>query len=74
MNTKTTQLLLLFTFVLFANTLKAGTIISSSTVLTQSTLDSYSWPVTINGGTTGSPVIISLGENITLTNSQNYFI
>lgn len=65
---------MILTFVLFINVIKAGTIISSSTVLTQSLLNSYSWPVTINGGITGSPVVITLGEDITLNNSQNYFI
>ena len=52
----------------------AGTTISNSVTLTQSVLDSYSWPVTINGGSTGSPVILTLGENVTLTSEQNYFI
>ena len=50
------------------------TTISSSVTLTQSVLDSYSWPVTINGGTSGSPLIVTLGEDVTLTNSQNYFV
>lgn len=65
---------MILTFVLFTNVIKAGTVISSSTVLTQSLLDSYSWPVTINGGISGSPVVITLGEDVTLSNSQNYFI
>lgn len=52
----------------------AATTISNSVTLTQSVLDSYSWPVTINGGSSGSPLIVTLGEDVTLTNSQNYFI
>jgi hypothetical protein len=52
----------------------AGTTISSSVTLTQSVLNGYTWPVTINGGSSGSPLIVTLGEDVTFTNAQNYFI
>jgi hypothetical protein len=61
----------------FLGTLKqsiAQTTISSSVTLTQSVLNGYSWPVTINGGSVGSPLIVTLGEDVTFTNAQNYFI
>lgn len=61
----------------FIGTLKqsiAQTTISSSVTLTQTVLNGYSWPVTINGGSVGSPVIVTLGEDVTLSNVQNYFV
>ena len=61
----------------FIGTLKqsiAQTTITSSVTLTQTVLNGYTWPVTINGGSDGSPVIVTLGEDVTLTNSQNYFV
>lgn len=60
--------------VFVTNTIYAGSVISSSTVINQSLLDSYSWPVTINGGTQGSPLLISLAEDVILSNATNYFI
>jgi hypothetical protein len=51
-----------------------GSTIISAVTLTQSILDGYSWPVTINGGTSGSPLIVTLGEDVTLSNELNYFI
>lgn len=74
MTGKIIKFLIFLTFVLFINTIEAATVISSSTVLTQSLLNSYSWPVTINGGISGSPIVVTLGEDVTLSNSQNYFI
>jgi hypothetical protein len=44
--------------------------ISTSTLITSSTLSSYSWPVTINT----SGVVVTLGSDITLTSSNQYFI
>ncbi|WP_418264669.1 hypothetical protein [Flavobacterium faecale] len=66
--------IVLITFALFINEIKAGSVINNSIVLTQSTLNSYTWPVTINGGTSGSPIVITLGEDVTLNSSLNYFI
>jgi hypothetical protein len=74
MSQKIKNLILISTLLFFVNQIKAGTVISNSVVLTQSLLNSYSWPVTINGGTSGSPVVITLGEDVTLSNSVNYFI
>ncbi len=74
MSQKIKNLILIIILVLFINEIKAGTVISSSTVLTQSLLSSYAWPVTINGGSSGSPVVITLGEDVTLSSSLNYFI
>jgi hypothetical protein len=67
----------IFFLLIFLVTLKqsiAGTTISSSVTLTQSVLNGYSWPVTINAGSSGSPLVVTLGEDVTLSNSQNYFI
>ena len=44
--------------------------ISTSTIITSSTLSSYSWPVTINT----SGVVVTLGSDITLTSNNQYFI
>ncbi|WP_372753559.1 hypothetical protein [Mariniflexile sp.] len=71
---KITRLICLFSLLAFANSVNAGTIINSSVVLTQSDLNSYTWPVTINGGTLASPVVVTLGEDVVLSNTQNYFI
>ncbi len=67
-------ILLLLVFIGTLQESIAGSTISSSVTLTQSVLNGYSWPVTINGGSVGSPLIVTLGEDVTLTNSQNYFI
>ena len=48
--------------------------ISTSTNITQSLIDSYEFPVIINGGTSTSPVVITFGENIALNSSFQYFI
>ena len=56
----------------YASTL-AVTVLSTSTVLTQALVDSYTWPVTVNGGTLANPVIISFSENIILNNVSKYF-
>jgi hypothetical protein len=56
----------------YASTL-AVTVLSTSTVITQLLVDTYTWPVTVNGGSVGSPVVITLAENITLNNVSQYF-
>jgi len=56
----------------YASTL-AVTVLSASTVITQALVNSYTWPVTVNGGSVGNPVIISFSENITLNNVSKYF-
>jgi len=48
--------------------------ISTSTTITQSTLANYTWPVTINGGTSSNPVVVKFGSNLQFTDSQHYFI
>ena len=50
------------------------TTINVSTTLTQVAVDSYNWPVTIQGGTSSSPVVITFSENLTLNASNKYFI
>jgi hypothetical protein len=50
------------------------TTISSSVTLTQSILNGYTWPVTINAGSSGSPLVVTLGEDVTLSNALNYFV
>jgi hypothetical protein len=57
----------------YASTL-AVTVLSTSTVLTQALVDSYTWPVTVNGGTLANPVIISFSENISLSSVSQYFM
>jgi hypothetical protein len=57
----------------YASTL-AVTVLSTSTVITQALVNSYTWPVTVNGGTLANPVIISFSENISLNNVSRYFI
>jgi len=48
--------------------------ISANTTITQSTIGSYTWPVTINGGTSSNPVVVKFGSNLTFSNANNYFI
>jgi hypothetical protein len=52
----------------------SGTVLSTSTTITQSLINSYTWPVTVNGGTSTNPVIITFGENISITTVSQYFI
>jgi hypothetical protein len=52
-------------------------IISESTTVTNAELNDsslYTWPITINGGTASSRVVITFGDNITLNNANQYFI
>ena len=65
---------LVFLLIFVQTKVLAGSTISSSITLTQSVLNGYTWPVTINGGSLGLPIVLTLGENVTLTNAQNYFI
>jgi hypothetical protein len=55
----------------------ATTTISTSTTIKQNDIDSYTFPVTINGGTSSSQVVITFGENLTINSTQRtsgYFI
>ena len=55
----------------------ATSIINTSTTITQSLLEGYTFPVTINGGTIGSPVVITFDENLTIGSNigtSGYFI
>ena len=56
-------ILLLLLFISTLHQSIAGSTIASSVTITQSVLNGYSWPVTINGGSVGSPVIVTLGED-----------
>ena len=51
--------------------------ISKTTTITQALINSYTFPVTINGGTSSRPVLITFGENLTIGSSigtSGYFI
>ena len=52
----------------------ANNSITTSTILRNATVNNYTWPITISGGTSSIPVIITLGDNITLSIGNNYFI
>ena len=59
------------------STTLATSIISASTTLTNADLNNpaiYTWPITINGGTSESPIIVTFGDDITLNSSSQYFI
>ena len=71
---KLKQFIVVLHLLFISNEIKAGTIINTSTVINQSVLNSYSWPVTINGGSNASPLVITLEEDVVFSNSQNYFI
>jgi len=49
-------------------------IISNSITLTNADIGNYTWPITINGGTSSSPVKITFGEDLTLNSVSEYFI
>jgi hypothetical protein len=40
----------------------------------QDDLNLYSWPIVINNGSINEPVLITFGNNLTLTNTNQYFI
>lgn len=48
-------------------------IITSSTTITQTNINGYTWPVTIDGGSSQTPITITFGENITLNSTSQYF-
>jgi hypothetical protein len=60
----------------YTKTLATSVISSSITLLNVSLNDSnlYTWPITIDGGTVSAPVVITLGDDITLNNVSKYFI
>ena len=50
--------------------------ISTSATLTNTDLNNpniYTWPITVNGGTSSSPVIVTFSDNITLDSALQYF-
>ena len=47
--------------------------ISSSITLTQTLVNGYTWPVTISGGISGTPTVVTFGQNLTFSNSNQYF-
>lgn len=49
-------------------------ITSSVTIYSASDLGAYNWPITISGGTSENPVVITLDADITLNDASNYFI
>jgi hypothetical protein len=67
-------LLLLVFLGALQQSIAAPSTISSSVALTQTALNEYNWPVSITGGSAGSPIIVTLAENVILSNAQNYFI
>lgn len=50
------------------------TVLGTSTTITQNDANNYTWPVTVNGGSINLPTIITIGENLTLSDGTNYFI
>jgi hypothetical protein len=63
----------LFVLAMFSTCLQAQSI-TSSVSFTQSDANSYAWPINISGGSSGNPVIVTLGENITIDQNNQYFI
>jgi hypothetical protein len=59
---------------LFSISLNAQSVISSSTTFSQTDADTYSWPISISGGTSSDPVVVTLGEDILLEQTNKYFI
>jgi hypothetical protein len=57
----------------YTSTLATSTI-STSTTIFNADVSGYTWPITINGGTSSSPIVITLGDDITLNSSSEYFI
>jgi hypothetical protein len=57
----------------YTSTLATSTI-STSTTIFNADVSGYTWPITINGGTSGSPIVITFGDDITLNSSSKYFI
>ncbi len=51
-----------------------GSTISSSTVLNNTILNSLNWPITISGGTSSNPIIITFSSDITLQGAEKYFV
>lgn len=49
-------------------------ITNSITIYSESDLAAYGWPVTISGGTSENPVMVTLAADITLSDASNYFI
>ena len=50
-----------------------STNISTSTTINQSNIDGYTWPVTIDNGSQSTPVVITFGENLTITGTTSYY-
>ena len=50
------------------------TTISGSATINQTDIDGYTFPVTITGGTSGSPVVITFFEDLTISSINGYFI
>src|SRR5258706_8190289 len=59
---------------LFSICLHAQTTISSSVSFAQTDVDNDSWPIHISGGSLSNPVIVTLSEDISLSQNTQYFI
>lgn len=57
----------------YTSTLVTSTI-SVDTTISNANISDYTWPITINGGSSGSPIVITFGDDITLNSSSQYFI
>jgi hypothetical protein len=64
------------TIINYTSTLATNTISSSITVTNTDLNNSsmYTWPITINEGTSISPIVVTFGDDITLNSSSQYFI
>jgi hypothetical protein len=66
--------LLFFVMSLFSICLQAQTTISTSATITQSDINGFSWPVIINSGSSSSPVVVTLAEDLTISDPNQYFV
>jgi hypothetical protein len=71
--TKMRNPILFLVLAMFSTSLHAQSIISSSTSFSQADVSGYTWPISITGGSMGDPVIVTLSEDITLNQSNQYF-
>ena len=51
-----------------------STILSVSTTIAQTDVDGYTFPVIVNGGSEGTPTVITFAENLTFGDVNDYFI
>lgn len=65
---------LIIVLALSGTILHAQTEITTSTPFSQEDVDTYTWPITVSGGTISDPVVVTLSEDIILYQVNHYFI